>query len=143
MLKLYCNFLVLSIVFIKKTKNSSNTDPRHNNDLVRLSYLNNQGLGGVGGGGIYKPISLGKNVKFTNSTGKMIFLIMTGESDDGTNISVHVGTGAKENAAFVLDGNGYGTQRGTQSGMGTLVLKNGDWFYYEGMGRMIYLFQVS
>ena len=136
MLKLYCNFLVLSIVFIKKTKNSSNTDPKNNNDLVRLSYLKNNS---VGGGGIYKSISLGKNVKFTNSTGKMIFLIMTGESYNDTHIGVHVGTGAKENAVFTLDSNNHGNQRG----MGTLVLKNGDWFYYEGTWNMIDLFQVS
>lgn len=114
----------------------SNTDPRNNNDLVRLSYLKNNS---VGGGGIYKSISLGRNVKFTNSTGKMIFLIMTGESYNDTGIAVHVGTGTRINAIFTLESNNHGTQRG----MGTLVLKNGDWFYYGGNGSMIDLFQVS
>ena len=113
----------------------SNTDPKNNNDLVRLSYLKNNS---VGGGGIYKSISLAKNVKFTNSTGKMIFLIMTGESYNDTDVAVRVGTGTKTNAIFTLDGNNHGNQRG----MGTLVLKNGDWFSYEGRGTMINLFQV-
>ena len=122
--------------FKKKIEKIFNTDPSNNNDLVRLSYLKNNS---VGGSGTYKQILLGKGVKFTNSTGKTIFLIMTGESYNDTSVAVYVGTGTKINAVFTLNSNNHGTQRG----MGTLVLKNGDWFYYEGRGTMIDLFQVS
>lgn len=93
----------------------------------------------MGGSVTYKKISLGKNVKFTNSTGKTIFLIMDGESYNDTSVTIEVGKGSVRNATFTLDSNNHGTQRG----MGTIVLKNGDYFLYSGRGTMIDLFQVS
>ena len=74
MLKLYTNFLVLSIVFKKKQKNLSNTDPRNNNDLVRLSYLKNASFGFIGK---WAKQAFSNYVIYTNTSGRPIFVCLS------------------------------------------------------------------
>ena len=54
----------------------SNTDPRNNNDLVRLSYLKSTGLG-LSGSWQVVTSSRKKDVTYTNSTGKSILVFVT------------------------------------------------------------------
>lgn len=65
----------------------SNTDPRNNNDLVRLSYLKNQGLGGVG----YKQQSLSytSGSTFTNTFGKPV-VFMYGHQDTRSYMELYI-----------------------------------------------------
>lgn len=107
----------------------SNTDPRHNNDLVRLSYLKSNS---VGGSLSYYSLSLSSGSTYTNTTGKSVIItVTTSGSDRGVVIfyvnNVMIGRGANSN------GSGINT-------VACFFIKAGGTFRYELSGKMVLLY---
>lgn len=80
----------------------SNTDPKNNNDLVRLSYLKNTGLGGVG----YKQqnLSYTSGSTFTNTFGKPV-VFMYGHQDTRGRLEMYI-NGVQRGAQAFWDNGG-------------------------------------
>lgn len=102
----------------------SNTDPRNNNDLVRLSYLKSN-TPGLANRSYVNVTSQAYNYKWTNNTGRAVFFVYAVRNhpeDIGLRIKID-----KVTFAELYDG------WGGISYHGGIIIKNGSQIFFEGV----------